>query len=255
MHDNAEVLLTSIVESQQLLDATADQQQQQQDASEQPPGAQQQQHHILSNGHQPQDGYQDWPPQQQQQYRRSSANGGAYDRVSANGNSSYQQQRSADTAALAAMLAAVKTKLLVLSRPISDFSSCRREWVLKLGKAIATGFMHYAAGMTALSTCFAFSAAGPYGRMGSGIGKILQHTTSRMLPRAAKRHLHKEQRCTAPCVRHQQECSHIQWLRCICSTPAGMVKASAHTAVPLGSAQYPCGQNGALPALCCDPLP
>jgi len=198
MHDNAEVLLTSIVESQQLLDATGHQQQQ--DASEQQPGTQQQQHYMLSNGHQPQDGYQEWPPQQQQQqqYRRSSANGGAYDRVSANGNSSYQQQRSADTAALAAMLAAVKTKLSVLSRPISDFSSCRREWVLKLGKAIATGFMHYAAGMAALNTAsFIVSAAGPYGRMGRR-RQQLRHATTRPLPCGAKQPLHKKQRCTAP---------------------------------------------------------
>jgi hypothetical protein len=51
-----------------------------------------------------------------------------------------------DSAALAAVVAAAGTKLRVLARPISEFSSCRREWVLKLGKAIAMAFMQKAAG-------------------------------------------------------------------------------------------------------------
>jgi hypothetical protein len=51
-----------------------------------------------------------------------------------------------DSAALAAVVAAASTKLRVLARPISEFSSCRREWVLKLGKAVAMAFMQKAAG-------------------------------------------------------------------------------------------------------------
>jgi hypothetical protein len=117
MHDDAQVMVTRLLEGQQ---------QQQHDA----PAAnghgssnqQQQQHSAAANGH-----------GSLPQPRASSSNGG--------GTAAQQQQQQQAEAA-----AAAEAKLRVLSRPIGDFSSCRREWVLKLGKAAAMGFMQQAAG-------------------------------------------------------------------------------------------------------------
>lgn len=135
MHDNAEVITARIVQEQQELEQQI----------QQPPSSQQQHNQPLSNGNHTQDGTQLWQkPHQQQQHKRASQNGGADG--SNGGSSTLRQQRVSDCAALAAVVAAASTKLRVLGRPIAEFSSCRREWVLKLGKAVAMGFMQKAAG-------------------------------------------------------------------------------------------------------------
>jgi hypothetical protein len=143
MHDNAEVMMARIVQEQQ---------QQEQESQQEAPALQQQQQQ-LSNGH-----TQHWPEDQQQQQQQlhpsASANGGAHpgaaggniSRDGAHAQRQQQQPRASDADALAAVAAAASTKLRVLGRPISEFSSCRREWVLKLGKAVAMGFMQKAAG-------------------------------------------------------------------------------------------------------------
>jgi hypothetical protein len=106
------------------------QEQQQHDAPQQ-----QQQDGTLANGNHGHDDAQQWASQLQQQQQQQAS---AY--------SQTQRQRMSDSAALAAVVAAAGTKLRVLARPISEFSSCRREWVLKLGKAVAMAFMQKAAG-------------------------------------------------------------------------------------------------------------
>lgn len=121
MHDNAEVITARIVQEQKA-----------QEQDEQHNGPQQQQDHPLANGNHSHDSQQQWTQQQQP---RASANGLTH------------RQRMSDSAALAAVVAAASTKLRVLARPINEFSSCRREWVLKLGKAIAMAFMQKAAGV------------------------------------------------------------------------------------------------------------
>jgi hypothetical protein len=130
MHDNAEVITARIVQEQQSQEQQAQEQQQHNGLQQQQP------EQPLANGnHASQDELQQWPSQQQQQQPRASANG-----------LTHRQSRVSDGAALAAVVAAASTKLRVLARPISEFSSCRREWVLKLGKAVAMGFMQKAAG-------------------------------------------------------------------------------------------------------------
>jgi hypothetical protein len=147
MHDNAEVITARIVQEQQEL---------QQQHEQQPPSSQQQHNQPLSNGNHTQDGTQPWQePHQQQQHKRASQNGGSYGVDGSNGGSStFRQQRVSDGAALAAVVAAASTKLRVLGRPIAEFSSCRREWVLKLGKAVAMGFMQKAAGAIGMGVDF-----------------------------------------------------------------------------------------------------
>lgn len=181
MHDNAEILVTRIMEEKQEL-----LQQQQQNGDGQSSHPQQQQEHMLSNGHSSYDG-------QQQRQSTASANGGPYGpRGSSSGGSLLQQQQrqiTLETAALAAMAAAATTKLRVLSRVISDFSSCRREWVLKLGKAIATGFMHKASGA---------------GRRGCAAAGSLGNAAARVCVRRV-RELHVLA-CVAACLRTYDGC-------------------------------------------------
>lgn len=127
MHDTAEILMGRILEEQQ----------HQLQEQEQPA--------ALANGNgngAVHDDAQQQPWLSQQQQHRASANGGG----AAHHQQRQQQHRASDTAAFGALVAAATTKLRVLARPISDFSSCRREWVLKLGKAVAMGFMQKAAG-------------------------------------------------------------------------------------------------------------
>lgn len=144
MHDNAEVITARIVQEQKA-----------QEQEGQHSGHQQQQDHPVANGNHSHDSQQQWTQQQQQQ-PRASANGLTH------------RQRMSDSAALAAVVAAASTKLRVLARPINEFSSCRREWVLKLGKAIAMAFMQKAAGATATSGP---SVRGPLVISSLGMGK------------------------------------------------------------------------------------
>jgi hypothetical protein len=49
-------------------------------------------------------------------------------------------------AAAAGPMANVSARAKLLSRPVDDFRSCRREWVLKVAKAVAQGFANKAHG-------------------------------------------------------------------------------------------------------------
>lgn len=131
MHDNAEVITARIVQEQQSQEQAQEQQHNGPQQQQQQQGGQA----LANSNHSSHDEMRQWPSQQQQP------------RASANGTLTQRQQRVSDGAVLAAVVAAASTKLRVLARPISEFSSCRREWVLKLGKATAMAFMQKAAGV------------------------------------------------------------------------------------------------------------
>lgn len=119
LHDNAQVMVTRLLEAQH----------QQQDGN----AHQQQQQHDLPNGHHA-------PPKQDHQQQQPQHTG---DHAPASDSAQQQQWQLQESEQLSQAAAA---KLRVLIKPIGDFSTLRKEWVLKLGKAAAMGFTKLASG-------------------------------------------------------------------------------------------------------------
>jgi hypothetical protein len=121
LHDDAQVMVTRLLDNQQ-------QQQQQENNSQHADHYQQQ--HALANGN-------DYSLNNSSWQATGQPNGPA---AAAAPSGRRQQQENEQLSQAAA------AKLRVLAKPIGEFSTCRREWVLKLGKAAALGFMQHAAG-------------------------------------------------------------------------------------------------------------
>jgi hypothetical protein len=138
LHDDAQVMVTRLLDSQQ--------QHQQQENNTQHAGHEQQQQYALANGidHSLQNNS-SWQAAAQQQQQQP--NGPPAAAAAGPGGSRQQQQDEQLSQAAAA-------KLRVLAKPIGEFSTCRREWVLKLGKAAALGFMQHAAGTYSAVECW-----------------------------------------------------------------------------------------------------
>eukprot|EP00878_Enallax_costatus_P018800 GHUV01019813.1.p1 GENE.GHUV01019813.1~~GHUV01019813.1.p1 ORF type:complete len:717 (+),score=259.77 GHUV01019813.1:106-2256(+) len=131
LHDNAQVMVTRLLEGQQQQDGNAHQEQRHQ-----------QQQHDLPNGNHAHPHH--MHPQPHQQH-----NGGhAPDTSDGDQQQQWQRQENEQLSQAAA------AKLRVLVSPISDFSTLRKEWVLKLGKAAAMGFMRLAVGYVSGRTWF-----------------------------------------------------------------------------------------------------
>jgi hypothetical protein len=142
LHDDAQVMVTRLLGSQQ------QQQQQDNNAQLQP----QQQQYALANGSDHGMNNSSWQAARQQQQQSNgmpaapgTAANGAAAAAAASGGSLQQQEDEQLSQAAAA-------KLRVLAKPVGEFSTCRREWVLKLGKAAALGFMQHAAGARCLKS-------------------------------------------------------------------------------------------------------
>lgn len=153
LHDDAQVMVSRLLDSQQ---------QQQQDNNMQHEQQQQQQSMLANGDHSLNNG--SWGPAagQQQPHKQMVPGAAANGSVTPPGmgqhrSSSYGQQQWQETEQLSQAAAA---KLRLLERRIADFSSLRREWVLKLGKAAAMGFMQHASGEGAASNGISFGRQG-----------------------------------------------------------------------------------------------
>ncbi|WIA21350.1 hypothetical protein OEZ85_000574 [Tetradesmus obliquus] len=145
LHDDAQVMVTRILDSQQ-------QQQQYQENNIQHAGQDQQQQHALPNGNDHRLNNSSWQAAGQQQQQPNGPMAAPVAAAAAAPGGSGQQQEGEQLSQAAA------AKLRVLAKPIGEFSTCRREWVLKLGKAAALGFMQHAAGYTSRGALFKASS-------------------------------------------------------------------------------------------------
>jgi hypothetical protein len=144
LHDHTQVLVTRLLDSQQqqqqLLLPHNQNPLQHTESAKQPQHQQQQQHPLANgNGSHNADG---WQVLQHPQGRTDNSTHQSF----ADAGIAPEQQQQQQQQASEQQSQAAAAKLRLLSRPISDFSSCRREWVLKLGKAAAMGFVQQASG-------------------------------------------------------------------------------------------------------------
>eukprot|EP00775_Hariotina_reticulata_P007466 gene7466-7676_t len=146
LHDHTQVLVTRLLDSQQQqqLQLPHNQRPEQHSGPAKHLHHQHQQHALANgngNGSQNADG---WQTLQQPQGQSGESHRKSIADVTS-GTPEHLEHRQQQQASEKQSQAAA-AKLRLLSRPISDFSTCRREWVLKLGKAAAMGFVQQASG-------------------------------------------------------------------------------------------------------------